>query len=254
MPQNRDFHLDDESGRTPIAVTDQTLALPAMGAEQRSSRRSRLWLVRSAAVGYSVAWIVGLCVGSSSTDVASSGSAIIREDTPQIAALALQFLLTEGVAALALLAVVIGLWRATARGVPRSITLGAGIGAVAISLLQTVLGVYLVEIAVREGNAPLVSSLTGTLNELDGLKMALLAVMALAISASRWRRQVRLPFWLLPTGIATGVALVVSAIGYLTRSNALSVAAWISLPLLLIYITASGLCVRRSSRPRSTEA
>jgi hypothetical protein len=55
---------------------------------------------------------------------------------------------------------------------------------------------------------------------------------------------VRLPFWLVPTGIATGFALALSAIGYLTRSDGLAVAAWVSLPLLLVYITAVGLSVR----------
>ncbi len=229
-------------------MTDSTITPPVEAPEQRPSEPSRHWPLRTAAVGYSAAWIVGLLLTSSSTDVTSSGSAIVREDAPQAAALTLQFLLTEGVAALALLIVVIGIWRATASGGARRIGLVAGVAAVAVSLTQTVLGVCLVEIAVRGHDAALASSLTITLNELDGVKMVLLAVLVFAVSAARWRRQVRFPIWLLPTGIATGVALVASAIGYLARSNAFSVAAWVSLPLLLIFVTAVGLCVRPGSQ------
>ncbi|WP_223692095.1 hypothetical protein [Leifsonia poae] len=225
-------------------MTDSTITPPLDKPEQRPPVPARRWPLRVAGVGYSVAWIIGLLLTSSSTDVTADGSAIIREDAPQTATLTLQFLLTEGVAALALLIVVIGFWRATERGGARSTALIAGVMAVAVSLTQTVLGVCLIEIAVRGRNASLASSLTFTLNELDGLKMVLLAVLVFAISAARWRRQVRLPLWLLPTGLVTGIALLASAIGYLARSNAFSVAAWVSLPLLLIFVTAVGLCVR----------
>jgi hypothetical protein len=228
---------------------------PAIDApEQPTPVSSRHWPLQVAAVGYSVAWIVGLLLTSSSTDVTSSGGAIVREDAPQAAALTLQFLLTEGVAALALLVVVIGFWRATARGGAPIVGFGAGMAAVAISLSQTVLGVCLIEIAVRGADAALARSLTVDLNELDGVKMVLLAVLTFAVSSARWRRQVQLPVWLLPTGIATGLALVASAIGYLTGSNAFAAAAWISLPLLLIFVTAVGLCVRPGSQRAAAEA
>lgn len=237
-------------------MTDPTVAADVDVSEQRAAAHSQPWLLRTAAVAYSAAWIAGLLVASPSTDVTSSGSEIIRQDAPQAAALTLQFLLTEGIAALALLVVVIGFWRATARGGARTIGLVAGVAAVAVSLTQTVLGMYLVEIAVRGSDAALASSLTITLNELDGIKMLLLAVMVFAISAARWRRRLRLPSWLLPTGIVTGVALVASALGYLARSNLFSVAAWVSLPLLLIFVTAVGLCIRPVSQAdsRATES
>jgi hypothetical protein len=235
-------------------MTDSRTMSHVGASEQRTPVSSRRWPLRAAAIGYSVAWIVGLLLTSSSTDVTSSGGAIVREDAPQAAALTLQFLLTEGVAALALLVVVIGFWRATARGAGRIVGLVAGVAAVAISLSQTVLGICLIEIAVREADAALASSLTVSLNELDGVKMMMLAVMAFAVSSAQWRRQVRLPIWLLPTGIATGVALVASAFGYLARSNAFAAAAWISLPLLLLFITAVGLCVRSASERTAAEA
>jgi hypothetical protein len=229
-------------------MTDSMTTPPLEKSEHRPPASRRRWLTRTAAIGYSVAWVVGLLLTSSSTDVTADGSAIVREDTPLTAALTLQFLLTEGVAAVALLIVVIGFWRAAARGGLRSTALVAGLMAVAVSLTQTVIGVCLVEIAVRDRDAALASSLTFTLYELDGLKMVLLAVLVFAISAARWRRQVRLPIWLVPTGIVTGVALLASAIGYLARINAFSVAAWVSLPLLLIFITGVGLCVRPGSQ------
>lgn len=226
-----------------MTKTDPNATIGGVAASQ-----PRRWLVRTAAVAYSASWIVGLFVALSSTDVTSSGSAIIGNDAPHADAVTVQFLLTEGLAAVALIVIVTGLWRATERGVLRSATLIAGGFACAISLAQAVLGVCLVEIAVRGSDASLASSLTVILNELDGVKMALLGVMAFAVSAAHWRRQLRLPVWLIPTGIATGLALIVSAIGYLTLSDALSVAAWVSLPLLLIYVTAVGLCVRPGSQ------
>ena len=235
-------------------MTDSRTISPVEATEQRAPASSRRWPLQAAAVGYSVAWIVGLLLTSSSTDVTSSGSTIVREDAPQAAALTLQFLLTEGVAALALLIVVIGFWRATARSGGRTVGFAAGIAAVAISLSQTALGVCLIEIAVRGADDALARSLMVALNELDGVKMVLLAIMAFAVSSALWRRQVRLPIWLLPTGIATGVALVASAIGYLTGSNAFAAAAWISLPLLLLFITTVGLCVRSGSARPTAEA
>ncbi|SDO65999.1 hypothetical protein SAMN04515671_1619 [Nakamurella panacisegetis] len=228
-------------------MTDTTITPPVQVPQLRPPVSTRRWPLRAAAVGYSAVWIIGLFLTSSTTTVTSSGSAVVRQDAPHVAALTLQFLLTEGVAALALLIVVIGVWRPTARGVARSAALISGVAAVVISLVQTVLGVCLVEIAVRGGDTALASSLSVTLNELDGVKMFLLAATAFAISAAQWRRQVRLPIWLLPAGIATGVALLASAIGYLARSNTFSIAAWISLPLLLIFVTAVGLCVRPGS-------
>jgi hypothetical protein len=235
-------------------MTESTITPPIEATKIRTPVSSGQWLLKAAAVGYSVAWIVGLLLTSSSTDVTSSGAAIVRADAPQAVALTLQFLLTEGVAALAVLVVVIGFWRATARGAGRIVGLGAGVAAVAISLSQTVLGICLVEIAVRGADATLASSLTVTLDELDGVKMLLLAVMVLAVSVAQWRRQVRLPIWLIPTGIATGVALVASAVGYLTGSNAFAAAAWISLPLLLIFVTAVGLCLRPGLQRAATRA
>ena len=228
-------------------MTRSTITPPIRAINKSSRLSSGQWLLKGAAVGYSVVWIAGLLLASSSTDVTSSGGAIVRADAPQAAALTFQFLLTEGVAALALLVVVIGFWRATARGASRIVGLVAGVAAVAISLSQTVLGVCLIEIAVRHSDATLASSLTVSLNELDGVKMLLLAFMALAFATARWRRRVRLPIWLLPTGIVTGVALVASAIGYLTGSDAFAAAAWISLPLLLIFVTAVGLCLKPDS-------
>lgn len=235
-------------------MTDSTITSPIKAVQGRPPVPSRHWPLRAVAVGYSAAWIVGLLLASSSTDVTSTGSTIVRQDAPQAAALTVQFLLTEGVAALALLVVVIGFWRATARGGARDVGFIAGLAAVAISLSQTVLGVCLIGIAVRRADGALASSLTVTLNELDGVKMLLLAVTAFAVSVAQVRRQVWLPLWLLPIGVATGVALVASAIGYLTGINALTVAAWVSLPLLLIFVTALGLCVRPVSQRAVTGA
>jgi hypothetical protein len=73
--------------------------------------------------------------------------------------------------------------------------------------------------------------------------MFVLAAMAVAISVTALRT-VSLPRWLAPLGFLLAVSLVVSGVGYiLLASNGVALAA-VSLVLLLIFVTCTGVTLR----------
>jgi len=65
----------------------------------------------------------------------------------------------------------------------------------------------------------------------------MLALAALAVSAGLSRA---LPRWLCGVGVALAVAIVASGVGYLLLLNGLALAAWMSLPLLMVWVTGTG--------------
>ena len=166
------------------------------------------------------------------------------------AAATAQFVLTEGAAAVFLAVVVIAIGRAGLRaagGWPAWLVIGAGLAAAAISLLQCVLGVYLTTSVVSAGHAGSAGAVSDAISRLDGVKMLVLAVMAVA-GVLLSRRTAVLPRWLSATGVALAVAITASGIGYLLLLNSLALAAWISLPLLLVWVTGSGIALGRAGR------
>jgi len=116
-----------------------------------------------------------------------------------------------------------------------------------VSLVQLLLGVYLTGPVTNAGHAGTAGMLFETINRLDGFKMLLLTGLA-AAGVALGRRSGLLPRWLGYTGIALVVALIASAGGYLLLLGALSVAAYVSLPLLLVWVTSVGIAVGRSGR------
>ncbi len=202
---------------------------------------------RTAGVLYGAAWIVGLAVWSDNTTVSESGAKVVADyGSSQGPALA-QSALTHGLAGLALLGVVL----AIARRVPRALAiLVAGLGAVAISLTQFVLGVLLAGWAAPAGRAGTSGALYEAITRLDGVKMFALAALAVAGAVAIRRHEVA-PRWLVPLGWALAAALVVSGIGYLLLVGGLASAAYVSLPLLLVWVCGLGWSLRgpRSARP-----
>lgn len=83
------------------------------------------------------------------------------------------------------------------------------------------------------------------MNRLDGVKMFLLA--ALALSARTLFRRGELPVWLGRTGFALAAAIAASGIGYLLLNPTMALFAWASLPLLLVWITGSAVALGRAS-------
>jgi hypothetical protein len=196
-----------------------------------------------AGVAYLVAWVTGLAVWPTNLDVAASGSRVVAAYTGHRGAAMAQSLLVHGVAALALAVVVLALGQAARHrdaGPLARAAVVAGIGAAVVSLLQCALGLLLAGWAVPDGDSGRAGSLFAAINRLDGVKMLALAAMA-ASGAVLVRRTRLLPSWLGYLGALLAVALVVSGVGYLLLSSALAAAAFVSGPLLVVWVTATGI-------------
>ncbi|MFB9832954.1 hypothetical protein [Actinoallomurus acaciae] len=189
-------------------------------------------------IAYTLSWVAGLSVGAPSPKIDSSGAAVVSALAGHSAAVTTQFLFTEGLPAAGLAIVSLALARVASRG--GSIGVGvAGVVAALISFCQFVLGVALAG-ASSPGTAHL---LFDGVNRLDGIKMCTLAVMAVAAVSTGL-----LPRWLRITGVALAVAIVASGIGYLLLLPSMAPLAYVSGPLLLLFVTGTGVVLGRGDR------
>ena len=196
--------------------------------------------VRVAGLGYTATWCVGLAVFSSSTTVSSTGRELLGQYAGHSPVLALQFLLTQGLAAV-LLGIVLAAWVGMATGTGRVLVAWAGGAAVTVSLVQCALGLVLAVLAVPAGDPGPVAALGTTLDRLDGVKMLLLAVVLGTIAVGS---PVRRPRWLAALCSAGAASLLVSALGYAFLADLPAMAAFVSLPLLLASVSAGAFVVR----------
>jgi hypothetical protein len=220
---------------------------------QSTAPRSRLGPVTApaaAGVAFVVAWAAGLAVWPSNLNVAAAGTKVLSAYAGHRGAAIAQYLLVEGVAAIALTFVVMALGRAALRrgsGRPGRVVLLAGSGAAIVSLVECALGLMLCAGAVPDGEAGRAGSLFHLINRIDGVKMLALAVMALA-AVDLALRGVLVTRRLGYLSALLGVSMTASAIGYLLLNNTLTQAAAMSLALLLIWVAATGISVGRGSR------
>jgi hypothetical protein len=228
-------------------MTTQTAAPPR---SNRRSHHSRISAAAWAGVAYAAAWLTGLAVWPSNLDVAASGARVMSAYTGHQGVATTQYLLVEGAAAIALAVVALALARAAGRrgaGRVGRVVAVAGGGAALISLIQCALGLLLVGGAVPNGETARAGSLFHLINRMDGAKMLVLATMALA-GAAVVRRTDLLPRWLRYNAALLAVSLTASGVGYLLLDNALAQAAAVSLPLLLIWVAATGVTLGQTSR------
>jgi hypothetical protein len=164
-----------------------------------------------------------------------------------LGAMAAQYVLTEGVTTVALAVVLLAVVRAARRAgairAARMITV-AGAAAVITAFAECALGLVLTGWAVPAGNAGAAGALFDTVNRLDGVKMLLLAAVG-AGALLAWRARV-LPRPLNPVAVLLAAAMVISGIGYLLLLPALATAAYVSLPLLLLWVVAASLTAGRN--------
>ncbi|WP_267594157.1 hypothetical protein [Carbonactinospora thermoautotrophica] len=203
-----------------------------------------------AGIAYAASWLVGLVLSPSSTDLHSPGAQVLAGYAGHEAVATNQRLLTAGAAGVLLALVALALaGRARLAGASRPawwVTV-AGLGAAALSLAQCLLGVYLTRWVVPDRRADVAGVLFEAINRLDGVKMFLLAALALAGTALAWRARV-LPRWLGYAGVALAAALLVSGFGYLLLIGAAAQAAYLSLPLLILWVAGTGIALSRSER------
>ena len=122
----------------------------------------------------------------------------------------------------------------------------AGIGAAIVSLVECALGLVLASAAVPDGESGRARSLFHLINRLDGAQMLALAAMALAAVALASRGG-PLPRWLGCVAASLAAAIITSGIGYLVLNNTLAQTAGVSLPLLLIWVAATGVTLGRGT-------
>ncbi|HEY7430828.1 MAG TPA: hypothetical protein VH641_08850 [Streptosporangiaceae bacterium] len=193
-------------------------------------------------IGYTLSWLAGLSVMAPSPKLTASGAQITAALAGHGTAVAAQYTLTEGLPAVGLAIVSIALsraaWRAGAVTAAR-FTAAAGVTAALVSLLQFVLGATLAA-TTAPGTAHL---LYGAVNRLDGVKMLALAVLALAGAATGV-----LPRWLRYAAIALAVAITASGVAYLLLLPGLATLAYVSGPLLLLFITGTGIALGTTRR------
>ncbi|MEU9320491.1 hypothetical protein [Streptomyces sp. NPDC048295] len=201
---------------------------------------------RAAGYAHAAAWLLGLAAGwGAAPEVGDTPARIATAYADRPVQAVVQALLVHGVAAAGLVVVGSGLLdRARRTGNAAARPAGrAGVVAGALAFLQLVL-----ELIAIPGADPASPGRTGTLFEVvqrvDGAKMLALAVLAAAACAAS-RHGALLRRRELVTGWALAATITVSGIGYLLLSTALAPAAFISLPLLLIWIAALGAALRR---------
>jgi hypothetical protein len=224
---------------------------PARAPSLSLDRRGRRLLTASAAAGiaYATAWVVGLAVWPSNLDVAASNLKVLATYRAHQRAAMTQYVLVEGVAAIALAVVVTVLGEAARRRGARGLGVAAmvvGLTAVAVSLVECVLGLLLAGSAAPDGEAERAGRLFDLINRLDGVKMLALAALALAgLALVRWTV---VPRWLGYTGTFLAAALIASGTGYLLLNTTLAQAVFASGVLLLVWVTGVGVALARTSR------
>lgn len=216
-------------------------SLQGLTADLPSSARPRGRIAAAiAGVLYVLSWVVGLSVFPSDLLLDASGSAVADAYARDSAAGVLQYTLVEGLAAIFLGVVLIGAAvAATAPGVRRALAVTGTAAAVAISLAQCTLGVIMIA-AARSENAEVAGGLYAWVNRLDGAKMTLIALVAVAlITVTAITR--RLPVLLRIAGLALAVALVASAVAYGFLLSDLAWTAYVSGVLLLAWVASTGI-------------
>jgi hypothetical protein len=201
-----------------------------------------------AGIGYTVAWILSFVVGAPMPSVAASGDQVVAAYAGHDLSTITNLVLSEGIAAVALATVVLLVARAARRAGARRAGLAVavfGVAAAAVSLVELVLAAWLQFGPVASGHAATAGTLWSAIQRIDGVKMFVLAAMAVALAVLSLTSVV-LPRWLALLGHPLAVALVISGFGYLLLAPGLSVAVYVSGVLLLAVVTATGVTLPAS--------
>ncbi len=203
----------------------------------RQTARPTVPLAKVAGLAYVGAWVVGLAAFGAGPATDASDAELARSFAAHQTASALRSTFIHGVAAVALLGVLVALHRRAPIG---RAALGGGVAAVVLSLTQWVLD--LLRSLVATGST--VASLVHTIDRLDGLKMFALALM-ITTAVRPLRRAGVIGRKLRTTGVAAVVALVVSGAAYAAGLTGLMASAGVALVLLLAWVAAVGFALDR---------
>lgn len=188
------------------------------------------------AISYVLAWCVGLAIGAPQLGPGDSGEMVIAAYAAAPAALP-QAVLTHGVAGV-LIGLLAYLHARPQRGLTasrRRLTAAAGVTATILSLAQLAGEAMLVRGTPSGGEAERLWALIAVLDGAKMLALALLIVASGPLSRNRFSTAL---------AAAAAISLVVSGVGYLSLNPALMAAAFVSLPLLLLWAIGSSLPAR----------
>ena len=229
----------------------QALAAPPRPGPARPSPRT--YLPAAAGVAYLAAWAAGLAVWPVNLALNATAAQVAASYRANPAEAAAQYLLTEGLAGVLLGVVLAFVLLPHVRGRMAARPAGAallGAIAVATSLAQCVIGLSLTAAAASHDIARC-GELSTLVTRLDGVKMLAIAGAAAGIAAARTPGPL-IPGWLRAATLPLGLALIASGYAYLTLSSTLGWTAYISGPLLLVWVTGTGIAItirqRRGSR------
>ena len=200
-------------------------------------------------IAYVVTWVVGLAVWPVNLALNATAAQVAASHRAHPAEATVQYLLIEGLAALLFGFVLACVLRANRdRRSSRQIAGPAVLSAVAViaSLTQCVLGL-LVTAAATGGHVATSGSLFELLNRLDGVKMLALAVAIAWLAATR----PALPRWLRRAAVPVALALITSGCAYVTLTNGLAWTAFVSGPLLLLWVASAGIALTVAARRRA---
>ena len=204
--------------------------------------------VAIAGIGYTVSWILSFAVGAPMPGVVASGDQIVTAFAGHAWTSIVSLVLQEGIPAVALAVVVLLVARAARRAGARRAGLAVavfGVAAAAVSLAELVMAVWLQFGPVASGHVATAGTLWNAIQRIDGVKMFVLAAMAVALAMLSLTSAV-LPTWLALLAHPLALTLVLSGLGYVLLAAGLSDTVWVSGVLLLVVVTATGVTLRTS--------
>lgn len=227
----------------PTTTTTTTVPTATTATDHPTAARRRLTAPGAAGLTYVGAWVAGLVAFPPGPAQDAPAAEVGRFYADHAGAATAQAVLVHGVAAVALLAVLLAV-RARGRSTP--LAHAAGVTGVALSLVQLALEVWR---GAWAGSHPAttVDALFDAVNRLDGLKMLAFAVL-IGAAVGAFRASGLSGPRMVVVGWSAVVALVVSGAGYLVASPVLGAAAFASLPLLLLWVAATGVAAGRVAR------
>jgi hypothetical protein len=220
-------------------MTQQTTTGDQAGTWSRAVRRP----AAVAGICYTVAWVVSFAPGAPMPSVAASGGQIVAAYSGHNWPTIVNLVLSEGIAAVALAAVVLLVGSAARRaGLAVAVF---GVTAAAVSLAELVMAAWLQYGPVASRQDATSGTLWSAVQRIDGAKLFVLAAMAVALAVLSLTSTV-LPRWLALLAYPLAVSLVLSGLGYVLLAAGLSDAVYVAGVLLLVVVTAAGLTLRTS--------
>jgi hypothetical protein len=199
-----------------------------------------------AGAGYMIAWLASQLVGAPNPSIAAPGAQVVASFAGHGGPAMAMFVLAEGVAAIALAVIGVVVTRPALHKEARPgarmagrLAAGFAIAAAAVSWVELGLGAWLLTVLVPDRRSGTAGAAYHAVNRLDGAKMFLLAVMAVALSALAMTTPL-LPRWLAPVGFVLAASLVVSGLGWVLLVQGLANAVYVSGVLLLAFVTCTG--------------